>query len=81
MPETTFPVLEPIQRPEPRLGLDPTEIILLAMQVGSDVVAQKGEEGGDTEGFVTVAHHLKVDGVTVEEDTEPSDDGVNGDHE
>lgn len=51
------------------------------MQVGGDVVAQKGEEGGDTEGFVTVTHHLKVDGVTVEEDTEPSDDGVNGDHE
>jgi len=44
-------------------------------------VAHKGEEGGNTEGFVTRAHHLEVDGVVVEEDTEPSDDGVNGDHE
>lgn len=81
MPKATLPALEPSQRPEPRLGLDPTKIILLAMQIGGDVVAHKGEEGGDTEGFVTVAYHLEVDGIVVEEDTEPGDDGVNGDHE
>jgi hypothetical protein len=51
------------------------------MQIGGDVVAHKREEGGDTEGFVTVAYHLEVDGIVVEEDTEPGDDGVNGDHE
>jgi hypothetical protein len=51
------------------------------MQIGGDVVAHKGEKGGDTEGFVTVAYHLEVDGIVVKEDTEPGDDGVNGDHE
>jgi hypothetical protein len=44
-------------------------------------VAHKGEECGDTEGFITVADDLKIDGIIVEEDTEPGDDRVNRDHE
>lgn len=43
-------------------------------------MAHEGEEGGDTEGFVAVADDFEKDSVMVEEDTEPGDDGVNGDH-
>lgn len=44
-------------------------------------MAQEGEEGGDTEGFVAVAEDLEIDGVVVEVDAEPRDEGVDGDHE
>jgi hypothetical protein len=44
-------------------------------------VAQEGEEGGDTESFVAVADDLEIDGVVVEVDAEPCDEGVDGDHE
>lgn len=80
MSETTLPFLKPTQRPEPSLGLDTPEIIFLAMQVGRNVVAHEGEESGDTKGFVAVAEDLDVDGVLVEENAEPRDEGIDGDH-
>ena len=43
-------------------------------------MAHEGEEGGDTECFVAVADDLQGDGIVVEEDTEPGDEGVDGDH-
>lgn len=43
-------------------------------------MAHEGEEGGDTEGFVAVADNFEKDRIMIEEDTEPGDDGVNGDH-
>lgn len=80
MPEAALPLLKPSQGPKPRLGLDPTKIVLLAMQIGSNVVAHEAKESGDTEGFIAVADDLEIDIVMVEEDAEPCDDGVNGDH-
>lgn len=80
MSKTAFPLLKPSQRPNPRLGLNPTEVVLLAMQIGRDIVAHEAEESGDTEGFVAVADNLEINRVIVKEDTEPCDDGVNGDH-
>lgn len=43
-------------------------------------MAHKAEESGDTEGLVAVADNLEIDRIVVEEDAEPCDDGVNGDH-
>ena len=78
---TTATFLHPVQRPKPLFRLDPAEIILLTMQIRSDIVAHEGEESGDTEGFVTVTEDLEVDGIVVEENAEPGDEGINGDHE
>lgn len=80
MPKAALPLLEPAQRPEPWLGLGSTEIVLLAVQVGRDVVAHEGEEGSNTEGFVAVADDLEIDRILVEEDAEPRDDGVDRNH-
>lgn len=78
---TTATFLHPVQRPKPLFRLDPAEIILLTMQIRSDIVTHEGEEGGDTEGFVTVTEDLEVDGIVVEENTEPGDEGIDGYHE
>lgn len=43
-------------------------------------MAHKGEEGRDTESFVAIADDFEIDGIMVEEDAEPCDEGVNGDH-
>lgn len=51
------------------------------MQIRCDIVTHEGEEGGDTEGFVTVTEDLEVDGIVVEENAEPGDEGIDGDHE
>lgn len=51
------------------------------MQIRGDIVTHEGKEGGDTEGFVAVTEDLEVDGIVVEENAEPCDEGVNGDHE
>lgn len=80
MRTAALPLLKPAQRPEPRFGLDPTEIVLLAVQVGRDIVGHEGEEGRNTEGFVAVANDLEIDRVVVEQDAEPRDDGVDRDH-
>lgn len=78
---TTATFLHPVQRPKPLFRLDPAEIILLTMQIRSDIVTHEGEEGGDTEGFVTVTEDLEVDGIVVEENAEPGDEGIDGYHE
>lgn len=78
---TTATFLHPVQRPKPLFRLDPAEIILLTMQIRCDIVTHEGEEGGDTEGFVTVTEDLEVDGIVVEENAEPGDEGIDGDHE
>lgn len=43
-------------------------------------MAHEAEESGDTEGFVAVADHFEIDSVVVEKNTDPCDDGVDGDH-
>lgn len=42
------------------------KVVLLLMQVRRDIVAQQGEEAGDSKGLVAVAQDLEVDGVQVE---------------
>ena len=61
--------------------MNTTEVFLLAVQIRGDIVAHEGEEGGDTERFVAVAHDLKVDGVLVKEYAKECDKGINRDHE
>jgi hypothetical protein len=43
-------------------------------------VAHEGEESRDTKGFVAVADDLEVYRIIVEEDAEPGDDRVYGNH-
>lgn len=77
---TPCPLLKPIQRPNPWLGLNTAKVVLLAMQVGRDIGAHEGEERGNGEGFVTVTDDLEVDGVVIEHDAEPCDDRVYWNH-
>lgn len=77
---TPCPLLKPIQGPNPRLRLNTAKVVLLAMQVGRDIGAQEGEERGNGEGFVTITDDLEVDGIVIEHDAEPCDDGVYRDH-
>ena len=50
------------------------------MQIRGNVVAQKGKEGGDGESFVAISEEGEVNALSVEEDAQPCDDGVDGDH-
>lgn len=64
---STSTFLQSKDAPEPVYRGDLTEIILLLVQVRSDVVAEECEERGNGEGFVAVAQNFKVDGVFVVE--------------
>ena len=77
---TPCPLLKPTQGPNPRLGLNTTKVILLAMQIGRNIGAQKGEERGNGERFVTITQNLEVDGIVIEHDAEPCDDRVYRNH-
>jgi hypothetical protein len=43
-------------------------------------VTEKGEEGGDSECFVTVPEYFKIDGVSIVEKRKEGDGGVNRYH-
>jgi len=58
-----------------------TEIILLLVEIRSNVVAEKCKERGNGEGFVAVAEDFKIDRVFVVEVREEGDGRVDGDHE
>lgn len=79
LPPTAF--LKPIDRQHPRAGSDAAEVGFLLVEVGRDVVAEEGEEGGDGKGFVAAGDYLEVDCVPVEPEGEEGGDGVDGDHE
>lgn len=83
-PDSIFPsgaLLQPGHRPDPLFWLDAAEVVLLAMQVGGDIMAQESKERGNGEGFVAVANHAVVDGMFVEEDAEPRDERIDRDHQ
>jgi len=61
-------MLKPRNRQDPILGCYASEVILLAMQVWSDVMTEEGEEAGNGKGLVAVANDFKVDGVAVEDE-------------
>jgi hypothetical protein len=58
-----------------------TEIVLLFVEIRSDVVAEECEERGNGEGFVAVTEDFIVDRVFVVEVREERDCRVDGDHE
>lgn len=72
--------LEILHGPNPRLGLDGAEILFLVVQILRQVGAHQTEEGGDGKGFVAVSQDFVVGTVSVEDDGEEGDEGVNGDH-
>lgn len=51
------------------------------MQVRGNVMAEQSEESGDGKGFVAIADQTIVDGVFVEVDAEPRDQGIDRDHQ
>ena len=79
LPSTAL--LHPVQRPHPLFRLDSTKVVLLAMQIGGDIMAHEGEEGGNGQGFVAVAHDTVVDGMFMEVDAEPCDERIDRDHQ
>lgn len=73
---------KPGDGPHPWLdGGHVAKVVLLLVQVGGNIVAHEGKEGGNGEGFVTVADDLVVDGMPVLPDAQKGRDGVDGDHE
>lgn len=73
---------EPVEGHDPGLdGAHLAEKVLLGVQVGGDVVAEEGKEGGNGKGLVAVGYDLKVDGLAVPLDLKKRRDGVDGDHE
>lgn len=64
---STSTFLQSKDAPEPVYRGDLTEIILLLVQIRSDVVAEECEERGNGEGFVAVAQDFKIDRVFVVE--------------
>lgn len=73
--------LEISHGPDPFLGGDCSKVGFLLVEVGGNVGAKEGEEGGDGERFVTVADDFKVDTVVVIVEGEEGNGGVDGDHE
>ena len=74
-------LLHPGHRPDPLSRLDSAKVILLAMEIRSNIMAQEGEEGRDRERFVAVTNNAEVDGMFVEEDAEPRDERIDRDHQ
>lgn len=73
---------EPVDGHDPGLdGAHLAEKGLLRVQVGGDIVAEEGEEGGNGQGLVAVGDDLEVDGVPVPLDLAKRRDGVDGHHE
>jgi hypothetical protein len=64
---STGTFLQTEDAPEPIYGFYLAEIILLFMEIRSDVIAEKRKERGNGEGFVAVAEDFVVDRVFVEE--------------
>jgi hypothetical protein len=73
--------LNPRSGPNPSLRPDGSEILFLLMQIICDVVTEKRKEGRNGESFVAVAKDFKVDGVSVVEEGEERDGGINRNHE
>lgn len=55
---------------DPWLCLNATEVSLLVVQVRRNVVTEKGEEGGNGEGFVAFGDDLEVYGMPIKPETE-----------
>ena len=73
---------KPVDGPHPGYhGLHVAEVILLVVQVGGDIMAHKGKEGGNGKCFIAVADDLIIDGMPVLPEAQPGRDGVDGDHE
>lgn len=77
---TTAP-LEPVQRKYPVLGFGTSEVVFLAMQIGCDIRAEKGEETGDGERLVTISNNRVVYGMLIEVIRQERDCRVDGNHE
>lgn len=74
-------LLQPRDGPNPLFRLDSAKVVLLAMEIGGDIMAQQREEGGNRERFVAVAHHAIVDSMFVEEDAQPGNKRINRHHQ
>ena len=79
LPSTAL--LHPVQRPDPLFWLDSTKVVLLAMQIGGDIMAHESEKGRNGKGFVAVAHDTVVDGMFMEVDAEPCDERIDRNHQ
>lgn len=78
---TPTALLEPIQRNNPRPGLESSKVIFLTVEIGRDVMAKQSKETGDGECLVAVSEHRIVYGVLVEVERQKGYSGVDGDHE
>jgi hypothetical protein len=74
-------LLEPIQRNNPRPGLESSKVIFLTVEIGRDVMAKQSKETGDGECLVAVSENRIVYGVLVEVERQKGHGGVDGDHE
>lgn len=74
--------LKPVDGSHPLLDApEIAEVVLLVVEVRSNVGAEEGKEGGDRKGFVTVAYYLKIDRVPVEAEGQERGGSVDRNHE
>ena len=74
-------LLHPSDRPDPILGFDVPEVLLLFVQTRSDVMTHESEEAGNGKSLVAVSQDFEVYGFFVVEIAEERDNGVDGDHD
>lgn len=83
-PNTFLPsrnLLQPGYGPDPVFRLYCAKVILLTVQIGSNITTHQCKEGGDRERFVTVAQDAVVNSVFIVKCAEPGDEGVNRYHQ
>jgi hypothetical protein len=64
---STGTFLQTEDAPEPVYGRYLTEVVLLFVEIRSDIIAEKCKERGNGEGFIAVAEDFIVDRVFVED--------------
>ena len=74
-------LLHPSDRPDPILGFDVPEVLLLFVQTRSDVMTHESEKAGNGKSLVAVTQDFEVYGFLVVKVAEEGDNGVDGDHD
>jgi hypothetical protein len=62
---TTAAFCPPVERPDPFDWLDRAKVLFLFVEIGREVMAHEGKEGGDGEGFVAFGEDSEVYRVPV----------------
>ncbi|KAL8996803.1 MAG: hypothetical protein Q9169_003772 [Polycauliona sp. 2 TL-2023] len=80
-PKVPATFCEPIERPNPRLRFDASEVVFLTVKIWRYVMTQKRKEAGNGKSFITIPDDFKVYGMPVKGVRQERDCGIDGNHE